>query len=556
MKQICDLRSHARRWNTRIKNWQNRLRIHNLSRQVVIHSRQRRIQFAKPVVFFNASSRIAGVSQNAAFAFLLSSSLQLAGIPVVHFACKSGLSRCVQGTNKDNPSQPMPCKDCIALSVQLYGNGLTLPFTYPEAFADAPGRHLSDLDRRIENLSTSEMAELEHPFPQTGGKIPLGELVVPSLRWILRRHHLPDDEATRKMMREMMLSAYFTAEQFHQVIETIEPQAAVIFNGLLFPEAAAQWVAQIHALRTITHEVGYQHFSAFFTDGDATAYPIQIPDDYELSPEQNARLDAYLEERFQGQFTMAGIRFWPEMRGLDEDFLRTMQGFRQVVAVFTNVIFDTSQVHANTVFPHMFAWLDLLLQIMRQQPETLFVIRAHPDEMRPGSRKQSRESVRDWVEANQVPDLPNVVFIDSQEYLSSYELIQKAKFVMVYNSSIGLEAAIMGAAVLCGGRARYTQFPVVFFPKTQQSFQDQVEDFLSAEAISTPAEFQKNARLFLYYQLYMSSIPFEPFLAASPRAGFVHIKKFHWSQLLPENSPAMQTLVNGILNSAPFIMSD
>ena len=92
----------------------------------------------------------------------------------------------------------------------------------------------------------------------------------------------------------------------------------------------------------------------------------------------------YLEKRFQGQFTMAGIRFWPEMNGLDEALLEKAGQFQQIVPVFTNVVFDTSQVHANTVFPHMFAWLDLVLDLIRAHPETLFVIRAHPDEMRPG----------------------------------------------------------------------------------------------------------------------------------------------------------------------------
>ena len=76
---------------------------------------------------------------------------------------------------------------------------------------------------------------------------------------------------------------------------------------------------------------------------------------------------------------MAGIRFWPEMRGLDEAFLQRAANFRQVVPIFTNVVYDTSQVHANTIFPHMFAWLDLLLEIVaRPTAETLFVIRAHP----------------------------------------------------------------------------------------------------------------------------------------------------------------------------------
>ena len=46
------------------------------------------------------------------------------------------------------------------------------------------------------------------------------------------------------------------------------------------------------------------------------------------------------------------------------------------------------------------------------------------------------------------------LYIPPEEYLSSYELIQASKFIMVYNSTIGLEAAIMGAGVLCGGRSR------------------------------------------------------------------------------------------------------
>ena len=55
---------------------------------------------------------------------------------------------------------------------------------------------------------------------------------------------------------------------------------------------------------------------------------------------------------------MAGVRFWPEMKKLSPEFVDKIGQFKQVVPVFTNVIFDTSQGHANVVFPHMFAWLD------------------------------------------------------------------------------------------------------------------------------------------------------------------------------------------------------
>ena len=159
--------------------------------------------------------------------------------------------------------------------------------------------------------------------------------------------------------------------------------------------------------------------------------------------------------------------------------LQRMAGFQQVVPVFTNVIFDTSQPHSNVVFPHMFAWLDLVLELASAHPETLFVLRAHPDENRPGTASQ--ESVHQWVERTQAEGLPNLIFIDSHQPLSSYELIQRSKFVMIYNSTIGLEASLLGAAVLCAGRARFTQLPTVFFPPSQEIFRLQAEQFLNAQ---------------------------------------------------------------------------
>ena len=254
---------------------------------------------------------------------------------------------------------------------------------------------------------------------------------------------------------------------------------------------------------------------------------------------------------------MAGIRFWPEMRGLDEGFLRRAEGFRQIVPVFTNVIFDTSQPHANVVFPHMFAWLDAVLEIIRAHPETLFVIRAHPDEQRPG--KAARESVREWVQRRGVADLPNVVFVDSQEFLNSYDLIRRAKFVMVYNSTIGLEAVLLGKAVLCGGKARFTQYPIVFFPQTPEAYREQAEAFLRApgDEVPAPPEFRRNARRFLYYQLYKVSLPFDAFLQEHPwQRGYVRLKPFAPEALLPENSATMRVLRAGILEGGALVLPD
>jgi len=102
---------------------------------------------------------------------------------------------------------------------------------------------------------------------------------------------------------------------------------------MFYPEAVTRWLAKARGLRVITHEVAMRPFTAFFTDGEATAYPIHIPDGFFLSAAQNARLDAYLAQRFQGDFSMAGIRFWPEMRELDAPSWNGQQDFGRLCLI-------------------------------------------------------------------------------------------------------------------------------------------------------------------------------------------------------------------------------
>jgi hypothetical protein len=523
----------------------NNLKIASSAREV---ARKEPKPAGAPVVFFKASTGIDDLSWNSGFHLLVSWAFRLQGIPVVYFACDAGMSKCVLGTNRDDPYKEMPCKSCVYQSQTLYQGveALKLPNVRTSAVRWFQYQRDEKLSEAVAGLSVEELMR----FVWEG--IPLGALCLPGLRWVLRVHHLHDDESTRYLFREYIFSAWNLAGKFSTFLDDTKPQAVIVFNGQFFPEATARWVAQKRGLRVITHEVGLQPATAYFTEGEATAYPIHIPDEFELNDEQNLKLDAYLAKRFQGDFTMAGVKFWADMQGLDENFLQKAAGFKQIVPVFTNVIFDTSQPHANTVFEDMFDWLDLILEEIRTHRDTLFVIRAHPDETR--VRKASRETVEGWVLANHAMDEPNVVFVGPRETLSSYELIQKSKFVMVYNSTIGLEASIMGAAVLCAGRARFTQYPTVFFPQTAADVRGKMKEFLAADVISVPAEFKRNARRFLYYQLFKTSLPFGQFLEPSVRTTQTRLRSFKLEELV--KSDAVKVIMDGVLEGEDFLLKE
>ncbi|MDO9129876.1 MAG: hypothetical protein Q7U34_08420 [Anaerolineales bacterium] len=499
----------------------------------------------RPVIFFNASTRLSGLSQNAAFSLLISWAVRLAGAPVVHFVCQRGMSRCVLGTDESRPNQPMPCGMCIRQSRANYTGAEARYFTYQRD---------ETLAAALQNLSLDNLLRYEHPlvtdhWSLVTDHLPLGALVLPSLRWRLRLQTLSDDEPTRFLCREFILSAWNVAREFNALLETVKPQAAVFFNGMHFPEATAAWLCRQRGMRVITHESGFQPFSGYFVAGQVTAYPITIPDG-ELTPEQNARLDADLEKRLQGDFSMAGVKFWNEMRGLPDELARKAAAFKQVTAVFTNVIFDTTQLHANAVFTNMFDWLDALLEVFRAHPETLFVLRAHPDEARPG--KASRESVAMWVEQSGAAALPNVVFIPPQERISSYELIRRSKIVLIYNSTIGLEATLLGVPVLGAARAPFTDYGTALFEPERESYLWRLDAFLTADRLEVPEEAVTRTRRFMYYRYYRFSLPFGAFIESSLPTGYVRLKKFSWRDLFPEKSPTLRALLDGLFHGKRF----
>lgn len=490
---------------------------------------------AKRILFFKATSGIDDLSWNSAFQVLTAWGLRLRGIPVEFFVCHHGMSLCILGTDRDHVTKAPPCATCTYQSASIYAGFPTNKFNFhrDDELADA-----------IKDLTVEELEIVEFQG------VPLGKLVIPGLRWILRRHHLHDDTNTRFLFREYILSAWNIAQNFSTLLETKQPSAVVVFNGQFFPEATARWVAMSKKIKVISHEVGLRPMTAFFTEGESTAYPIHIPSDFKLSDEQNKKLDSYLEQRFKGNFTMGGIKFWPTIKGLDRSMLDEFSKYKSIIPVFTNVIFDTSQPHANTLFTDMFQWLDLVVKEAEQHSDTLFIIRAHPDETRPN--KTSLETVQDWYTRNNVDRVNNILFIPPNEFISSYELISLAKFVMIFNSTIGLEASLMGVPVLTAGRARFTQIPTVFYPNSQQEYVTTLTQFLASDKISVPTEFAENARIFLYFQLFKSSLPFGEFLEASIEPTQSTMKIFNPDQLV--NSDSLNTIYAGLFENGDFLL--
>lgn len=488
------------------------------------------------VLFLDVSSHIHNFSFNGVVGLLATWGLRLAGQPVTYLVCHSGFERCLLGTRPADLAAPMPCEACIANNTSRYPAKHSIEFHPPEA-------GYADLLPKLMAMTTEELLDYRY------GSINLGELCVPSVRWRLRRWNLDLDAAGHDILAIYIASAIALAERMEKLFAEKRVRSLLLFNGTFFPEATARAVAELHNIPVVTYESGFQPLSAFFSHDVATEYSIQIPANFELSDEENARLDEYLAQRLKGNFTMAGIRFWPDMQSISPALKQKAEAHQQVVVVFTNVVFDTSQTYANRVFESMFDWLEATLTLAAEQPDTLFIVRAHPDELR--QDKESQEPVGEWLASKGFDTLKNLSFIAPTEYVSSYELIDLSQFCIIYNSTIGLEATLLGKPVIAAGQTRYDRENMTHKVASSEAYLNLVQHLLQSGVPPVPAEWQQRARRFMYYSLFKTSLDLSPFTDQAYLYNYT-LKSFEAEALHPDRSAVMKTICSGIMNDTPF----
>ena len=152
------------------------------------------------MILFNASTRLQGIKPERGF-FLAD---RLGAAPFGD----AGGALCLQG--RDEPlcagNDTRPNRQAAAVRQPVF-NSPTRHTGCGCALVPKPAPILA-LEKAIADLSLAELVN----YRREG--MPLGELVLPSLRWILRRHTLEGDDDTRFLLRQYISSAWHIANDF------------------------------------------------------------------------------------------------------------------------------------------------------------------------------------------------------------------------------------------------------------------------------------------------------------------------------------------------------
>lgn len=319
-------------------------------------------------------------------------------------------------------------------------------------FIDAD-RARADARGHVRELTLAQCRSFEHQG------IAFGKLVEPSVARSLRQVMFDDDDKTVAFYRSFLETALINHAALTAILQ--EPWAfAFMLNGKFVAEAVLYHMARARNLDCVVYERGFKRDTLFFavndqvTDFDVTAHYREVRETA-LTEAEEERLRAYESARRVGE--QAIIQYFPK---LEEDKRAVVAEYgidtsKPVAVVFPNIVWDTAVFGHERAFASIWQWIRTTIEAFVAMPDWELIVRVHPAEVRLPAR--TRESMLTLIEKH-FPNLPrHIHVVPPTAPASSYVFLDMASRVLVYSSTMGLEAAMTGKEVVTTARTHYAE---------------------------------------------------------------------------------------------------
>jgi hypothetical protein len=367
---------------------------------------------------------------------MLAGALRERGAHVSMLSCGGGLPFCSVGWARR--SYPRPCDRCAH---------------FTDKVAEASGlehRRLAD------HLPWGADARRAWDEPPAAGAIDYGRSGALTATWTLKTTQPEQVENGAAMLRDSAVTAAAVEEAFGRVLDEARPDVVLLTNGTLVEEDVMAKVARARGVRAVTYGYGIHEDSVMLSSAEEPALEARNEElwaevrDTPLTPEEDAWLDRIVAERERG----SGTADYFGAAGDGPEELRRALGVpaaARVVTLFTNLTWDSAALFKDVAFATTSDWVRHAVRVADANPELHLVVRVHPAEASAGTQEPAAAAAR--AEFAELP--PNVHVIEGHEPVNSYALVDASDTVLVYTSTVGMEAALRGRPVVVAGRTHY-----------------------------------------------------------------------------------------------------
>jgi hypothetical protein len=401
--------------------------------------------------------------------------------------------------------------------------------------------------------STLPVGEIEH-FVYDG--LNIGEHAHAGTLRFFATGTLDDEPLAEPILRRYLESALLTAFASRNLIRAIGFRSAVFTHGIYVPWGIVGEVARQERVQVSNWNVAYRKRRFIFSHDDTYHHTLlSEPRDHwerlELSAAQERELLQYLDSRREGMFDWIVFH---RPTSQDPAAIARQIGVdpsKPVIGLLTNVSWDAQLHYPANAFPNMFEWLVQTCEYFATRPDLQLLIRVHPAEISgfPPSRQPILTELR-----KRLPRLaPNIIVVPPESGLSTYALMSLCNSAIIYGTKMGVELTSVGLPVIVAGEAWIRNKGITLDASSPDEYFRLLAQLPLPERL--PATQLARARRYAYHFFFNRMIPL-PFI--EPKAGYpvYRLKLDRLQQLLPGASPGLDTICEGILSKAPFVLRD
>jgi len=208
-----------------------------------------------------------------------------------------------------------------------------------------------------------------------------------------------------------------------------------------------------------------------------------------------------------------------------------------------NVSWDSAALGINTVFDSYYEWVLHTVEHVLNNSDNNITIRQHPHERFP--LVKSNDDFEALLKAK-FGDHERIQFIDCNDNVNTYKLITKAKFVLAFSSTAGVEAVILGKPVIIASGCYYSDLGFVNKAESLKHYNNLLDQGLS-DQLSVNKD-QIDDAYICYYAGICCNLVFTDFTPVT--TDFIKWVKRTPSQVYAE--PAIQRYLESICSGVPL----
>lgn len=339
-----------------------------------------------------------------------------------------------------------------------------LPFTRRDPYFDLQneeiGRALRGLQHRFLVLRVSHQTRAR---AEPDAAEVIDDLVQQNLTWVTRGAVAPEP-GERRLADEMRQGLTNALPHVRSLMRTNHFDVLVVPGGVLLASGVYLQTAREQGVRASTFDAGLG-WTVVSTLGVAAqqtdltrAFPM-------LSDEPGGRGAAIVDaarEEFERRRAGTDATSYQLARANDVTSREPT-----TILVPLSVVFDTAALGRHHIFSDSREWLVETIAAVLRATDDPVIVRAHPSERRPLER--SRFDVR-AILAEAFGSNPQVRLVPAEDPCNTYDLLEEARLVLPFVSTIGIEAAALGKPVVVGGAVYYANLGFVWAPSTRDEY--------------------------------------------------------------------------------------